>query len=121
MFRWAAYQSGAYPELALMYHVPNEGMRSRATGGRMQSEGMKRGVPDICLPVARGGHHGLYIELKRIAGGRLSTDQAGWLEALAREGYCAILCKGWEDAAQMIMDYLKSGTKEGGAGRNAGR
>ena len=71
LFLWARMQSGKYPCLTLMYHIPNEGKRSRATGGRLRAEGLKAGVPDICLPVACGGCHGLYIELKRQHGGRL--------------------------------------------------
>lgn len=65
LFRWAAFQSGRFPELALLYHVPNGGSRKKAEAGRFRAEGVKAGVPDLCLPVARGGFHGLYIELKR--------------------------------------------------------
>lgn len=55
----------AHPELQLLYHVPNEGKRTWRTGARLKSEGLKPGVPDLCLPVARGKYHGLYVELKR--------------------------------------------------------
>lgn len=107
LFRWAAYQAAAHPELRLMYHIPNEGLRSRATGGRMVGEGLKKGVPDICLPVPRGGYHGLYIEMKRIRGGGMSPEQADWIEQLQQQGYLACWCRGWEMAAKVIMDYLK--------------
>ena len=60
LFKWAAYESAARSELKLLYHIPNEGKRSRATGGRLRAEGLKKGVPDVCLPVARGNCHGLY-------------------------------------------------------------
>lgn len=62
LFRWAAFMQGQYPELALMYHIPNEGKRSRSAGARMKQEGLKPGVPDVCLPVPRGPYHGLYGE-----------------------------------------------------------
>ena len=55
LFRWAAFQSGRFPELALLYHVPNGGSRKKAEAGRFRAEGVKAGVPDLCLPVARGG------------------------------------------------------------------
>lgn len=55
LFQWAAMAAVGHPELKLLYHVPNEGRRSAITGARMKSEGMKPGVPDICLPVARAG------------------------------------------------------------------
>lgn len=72
----------------------------------MRAEGLRRGVPDICLPVARGGYHGLYIELKRLHGGRVSPEQLEWIDALNQQGYCACVCKGWEAAAAEIGKYL---------------
>ena len=61
LFRWAAFQIGRYPELKLLYHVPNGGSRKKSEAGRFKAEGVKAGVPDLCLPVARGCSHGLYI------------------------------------------------------------
>lgn len=69
LFRWAAMQCGKYPELALMFHVPNEGKRSKVVGGRMKAEGLKSGVPDIFLPVPRGEYHGLFIEITAVLRG----------------------------------------------------
>ena len=112
LFRWAEMQSGKYPELKLLYHVPNGGSRHKAEAGRLRAEGVKAGVPDLCLPVARGGCHGLYIELKRQRGGRTSDLQTGWLEALMEQGYQVAVCKGWEAAAKTIIQYLEG--KENG-------
>lgn len=106
-FQWARMQSGAMPELELLYHVPNEGKRSRATGARMKAEGLKSGVPDVCLPVARGGKHGLYIELKREKGGRLTPAQREWIKSLKEQGYAAEVCHGWEAAAKVTKEYLR--------------
>ena len=107
LFRWAALQRGKYPELDMLYHIPNGGKRGKAEAIRFKAEGVKAGVPDICLPVARGEWHGLYIELKRREGGRVSAEQTQWLEALMREGYCTAICRGWEEAQRMIMRYLR--------------
>lgn len=38
--------------------------RDKATAVALKRQGVKAGVPDICLPVARNGYHGLHIELK---------------------------------------------------------
>lgn len=108
LFLWATLSAGAHPELRLMYHIPNEGKRSSVTGARMKREGLKAGVPDICLPVARQGCHGLYIELKRQKGGRVEKHQLEWLEALKNEGYCVAVCMGWVSAAKLIEEYLKA-------------
>lgn len=64
-------------------------------------------MPDICLPVAKGGYNGLYIELKRVANGRVSEEQKRWLNALHEKGYAAEVCYGADDAIKMIMKYLK--------------
>lgn len=112
LFRWAQYQSGAFPELVLLYHVPNGGHRNKAEAGRFRAEGVKAGVPDLCLPVPRGGFHGLYIELKRLKGSKTSEDQKAWLSRLEEQGYCVALCKGWEAAANVIMEYLKTGAAQ---------
>lgn len=55
LFSWAAMQSGKYPELNLLYHVPNGGSRHKAEAGRLRAEGVKAGVPDLCLPVGVAG------------------------------------------------------------------
>lgn len=64
LFSWAAYRTGLMPELQYMYHVPNGGKRDKATAAVLKRQGVKAGVPDIMLPAARAGYHGLYIELK---------------------------------------------------------
>ena len=68
--------------------------------------GVKPGVPDMFLPVAREGCHGLYIELKRRDGGRVSPEQTAWMDALARQGYKTALCHGWDAAREEIQRYL---------------
>lgn len=106
LFRWADWQTGTHPELKRLFHVPNGGYRNKATAGRLKAEGVKSGVPDVCLPVPRGGFHGLYIEMKRRKGNRTSGDQDDWLTFLQSQGYFTAVCKGWEAAASVILDYL---------------
>ena len=109
LFNWAAYRTGLMPELQYMYHVPNGGKRDAATAVALKRQGVKAGVPDIMLPAARAGYHGLYIELKRQRGGRTSDHQSEWLDALSAQGYKAALCYGWEQAAGTIIKYLTGG------------
>ena len=107
LFQWAQYQRGAYPEIDLLYHIPNGGRRSKAEAGRFKAEGVKSGVPDVCLPVARGGFYGLYIEMKRQKGSSTSEAQKEWIAGLRAQGYFAVVCKGWSEAAEVITNYLK--------------
>lgn len=107
LFEWAAFQEGFWPELRLMHAIPNGGKRDKVTAARMKAEGVKPGVPDICLPVPRGDKHGLYIEMKRRKGGSVSADQLKWLDNLMRQGYECHVCRGCEEARSVILDYLK--------------
>ena len=113
LINWAELQSGKYPELKLLYHVPNGSSRSKAEAGRLRAEGVKAGVPDLCLPVPRGKYLGLYCELKRQRGGRASDNQVEWLDALSKQGYQVALCRGWEAAAETILKYLQGGKEHG--------
>ena len=107
LFAWSDWMATVMPELSLMYAIPNGGHRSKQTGALLKAEGVKAGVPDICLPVPRGDKHGLYIEMKRRMGGSVSAEQLKWLEALMRKGYECHVCRGCEEARQVILDYLK--------------
>ena len=102
---WAAYQAGRFPELELLYHIPNGGSRNSIEAYHLKEQGVKAGVPDLCLPVARGAFHGLYIELK-IKGNKPTTKQRDWIERLREQGYKAEVCYGWEEASGVILDYL---------------
>ena len=114
LFAWAHFARGKYPELALMYHIPNGGKRSKAEAVRFKAQGVKAGVPDICLPVARGKYHGLYIELKRVKGGRVSTAQEEYISALRKQGYRVEVCFGMEQARDVIVEYLEFSQMLGG-------
>lgn len=107
LFEWAAVMAQRYPVLRLMHHIPNGGGRNPAEARNLRAQGVRPGVPDIFLPCARGGRHGLYIELKRQRGGRVSAEQREMLEALRREGYAAVVCEGWEAARDAILEYLE--------------
>ena len=93
-----------------MYHVPNEGKRSKSAGARMKQEGLKPGVPDVCLPVAHGGFHGLYIEMK-VGKNKPTDNQKEWLAGLKKQGYSTAVCYGWEAASKEILKYLNLGGK----------
>ena len=106
IFQWAAMETAARPELGLLYAIPNGGKRAIKTAVALKKQGVKRGVPDMCLPVPRGGFNGLYIELKRVKGGTVSDEQREWIAALNTQGYKAIICHGAEEAIEQIRGYL---------------
>jgi len=105
IFRWAKLME--YPGLALLYAIPNGGFRHKATAKRLKDEGVKAGVPDICLPVACGGYYGLYIELKKKSNNFVTVNQEEWLERLRGQNYYAVVCRGEDSAKQTIIGYLE--------------
>lgn len=111
LFRWASFLRGHYPELDMLYHIPNGGSRNRIEAANLKRQGVKAGVPDLCLPVASGKYHGLYIELK-YGRNKPSDYQKQWLSALRAQGYAAEVCYGWEQAAEIITKYLEMRGKE---------
>lgn len=88
-----------------VYSIPNEAQRSYAMANRLKSMGMQPGIPDLCIPVARGGYHSLYIEMKA-KGGRVSAMQEGWIGRLRAEGMCAYVCYGADAAIDLIKRYM---------------
>lgn len=105
LFRWAALKTVEYPELGLLFAIPNGGKRDPVTAAKLVREGVKRGVPDTCLPVPRKGWNGLFIELKW-GYGETSEYQDKWLEDLNGQGFLAVVAVGWQEAVEVIKDYL---------------
>lgn len=106
LMKWAELQSGSMPELRCMFAIPNGGWRHPATAARLKAEGVKPGVPDLFLAYPSNGMSGLFVEMKRRTGGRLSPEQQAWRERLTMHGYRVRVCKGWEEAKTEIIDYL---------------
>ncbi|MDN3525653.1 VRR-NUC domain-containing protein [Halomonas sabkhae] len=90
-----------------IYHPPNGGARHKKTAADMKRQGVKAGVSDLVVRQARGGWHGLYLELKatppRNAG--LADSQREWLEGSEYEGYCSALALGFEEAKAVLREY----------------
>ena len=106
LFRWADFMQYQYPELKLLYHIPNEGKRSKRTGARMKQLGLKSGVPDVCLPTAHGGYIGLYIEMK-VKPNKPTENQKEWLRELRRSGHFTAVAYSFEEAQKLIEEYLR--------------
>ena len=85
----------------LLFHIPNENHHHDT------DIGVRAGVPDLMLPVPMDGKHGLFIEMKRADGGRLSETQKKWLGWLTELGYTAVCCHGWEEAREVIRHYMR--------------
>lgn len=105
VIQWCGWHEGKYPELKLIFHIPNGGSRNTIEAANLKRQGVKAGVPDLCLPVPMNGFHGLYIEMKY--GRNKSTEkQEKWQKALREQGYYVAVCYGAEEAERLIASYL---------------
>ena len=106
VIEWKNLMVNQFPELKYLYHCPNGGSRNPAEAQKLKRMGVLPGVSDLHLPVARGGFHGLWVEMKRQKGGKLSKDQKEWLDGMNEEGYLAVRADGAEEACDIIYKYL---------------
>lgn len=110
VFEWASVMSNKIPELKLLFAIPNGAFYGGhwSVANKMKAEGIKKGVPDIFLPVGRcadDNEYGLWIEMK--AGkNKPSQEQLWWLEQLEFQGYRVKVCYSAQEAIEEIEDYL---------------
>ena len=93
----------------LIYHVPNGGHRLKAVAAKLKAQGVKAGIPDLVLPMARGGYFGLYIEFKATPpyDAAVSAEQHERIRKLTEQGYLAVVCRGQFDAMEQIRAYMR--------------
>lgn len=102
LFNWASLN----PKINnYLFSIPNGGTRNKIEAYNLKLQGVKSGVPDIFLSIPSNGYHGLFIELKTKIG-RLSKNQKIWIERLNDIGYKSIICIGWVDAKNNIIEYI---------------
>jgi VRR-NUC domain len=89
------------------FAIPNGGHRNKLEAFKFKRCGVQPGIPDLCIPIPSKSYHGLYIELKRISGGKLSDVQIEWLTFLRLKGYYADVAYGFEEAKKIIISYLE--------------
>jgi hypothetical protein len=93
-----------HPELSVIFAIGNGGLRDMGTAIKMKAEGVKKGIPDLFLPLAKNGFNGLFIEMK-IEGGRASKEQKEMIEKLNTNGYRAVVCVGYKSAIEELKNY----------------
>lgn len=89
-----------------VFHIPNGGYRNPREAAHLKAQGVRAGVPDLFMPVAKNGHHGLFIEMKT-AKGRPTDKQLEWVRLLRRQGYAAYVCRGAGNAIACVDQYME--------------
>jgi hypothetical protein len=74
---------------------------------KLKAEGVLSGVADLCLPAARRGYHGLYLEMKSEEG-VATEEQKEFLRGVSGEGYCAVIAEGVNEARATLEWYLST-------------
>lgn len=111
VIEWAQRHEGKYPELWGLHsslngiYIPGPRKVVYRIINHMKAEGMKKGVPDLFLPVARRGYHGLFIEEKTDSGA-LSQEQKDFLQFANEQGYLDKVCFGYEETVELLQWYL---------------
>ena len=92
-----------YPNV-LIFAIPNGEKRAITVAKRLKAEGVVRGIPDLFIP-----QWTLWVEMKRISGGRLSPEQKAMIQYLEGIGQKVIVAKGAADASKQILEFCDAG------------
>jgi hypothetical protein len=110
---WIFTQLQKYPELDLVFAVPNG---ARLASGRdrrlaairanmLKAEGMRPGTPDLVIPSPRGGYFGMFLEMKAV-GGVVSENQSQFMAQAEKYGYFCAVAEGADAAIEILEWYL---------------
>ncbi len=94
-----------YPDV-VVFAVPNGGLRNKREAIRLKAEGVLAGIPDLVFAEPRGRYHGLYVEMKRREGGRVSDEQRDKIKKLRRRGYKVLVGHGVDEVWPEVEGYL---------------
>ena len=106
LVNWTKKKSLNDPRYDLLFAIPNGGQRHIAVASKLKLEGVKPGVPDLFLAYPVFPKHGLFIEMKRQKGGRLTLNQENWFKKLKDQGYACEQANGYEEAKIIMKAYL---------------
>ena len=115
VIEWAKRHEGRWPELWGLHSnlngifIPGPRKIAYKIINHMKAEGQKNGVPDLFLPVARRGYHGLFIEMKRDEKQTPRPEQVDFMQYAEEQGYLDKVCYGYDDAVDTLQWYLEIG------------
>ena len=90
-----------YPKV-LIFAIPNGEKRAISVAVRLKEEGVTPGIPDLYIPSCN-----LWVEMKRVKGGRISPDQKKIISYLESVGHTVIVGKGAGDASKQVLEFLE--------------
>lgn len=98
-----------------VFAIPNGGSRNKLEAVNLKREGVRSGVPDLFIPVARNGYHGLFVEMK-CGRNKPTQTQETWMSVLTSMGYQTAVCWSCDAAIKVVNSYLDYTNKTAHAG-----
>ena len=118
---WCNRYKAQIPELEFIFAIPSGQLRPQKrnrngkwyspVGKKLKASGVKRGIPDLCLPFPSRGYHGLWLEMK-FGKNKPTKEQLWWIAKLKEQGYFVVVPYSMEAAALWILQYLNVPTPE---------
>ena len=102
---WAALATRLDWRLSLLFAIPNGGKRHPSTAKRLKDEGVRAGVPDLCLPCCGTLGNALYLEVKTKRS-YPSAAQKSFIAALKRAGNGVVVVRSLDEAIEAIATHL---------------
>lgn len=90
----------------MLFAIPNGARRDPIIGAILKREGVKPGTSDLFLGCARGGFHGMFLEVKK-PDGRLAPNQLDFMQSAHAQGYIAWVRYSYQECVDALDGYLK--------------
>lgn len=94
------------PGACVIVSYPEWREERREDGDNIKTAGSKSRRAGFAFASSAGR---LYIELK-VGDNTTTKKQKDWIRELNKQGYLAVVCYGWDEAAKQLLDYLETGT-----------
>lgn len=85
--------------------IMNEVKCTPFVGNKLNKQGRLIGACDLFIAWPTNEYYGLWIEMKTKTG-RVSTDQKIFIERMNKTGYFACICRGADEAIEVLKAYL---------------
>lgn len=104
-FDYANISSNAHPAWRLAFHIPNERKASIQRRITLARCGVKKGMPDICVPVSNHKYNSLFIEMK-VKPNKPSPAQIDMLKNLMAQDNYTCICWSADEAIAIVKKYI---------------
>ncbi len=100
------YLKMQYPDALFTATMGGQYQKHHSQRRRAKATGYLKGVSDLLIFEPKGGHCGLFIELKRDKKCYPSAEQKLFLSNATQRGYYAVCAKGFDQCKEIIDKYF---------------